>query len=361
MNLFHGGNIRFYREKYNLKLKNIIDFSANINPFGFPESIKDIIIKNILLLAHYPDPECKNLIKALANNLSINCKNICVGNGSIEIIYLISKVINPKNTLIYLPTFSEYEISARKVGSEIIYIKAHKEEDFKIDINKIINLIPKVELIFLCNPNNPTGYLIPKEEIDKLTKKCEEYQTYLVIDEVFMGFVDNEEALRNITTPILRNYLIVINSFTKFFGLPGIRLGYCIANTQLIKKLNDAKYCWSVGTLALSIGEKIIKDKRFIQKTKNFIKNERVFLYNKLNNIGFIKPYFPTANFILCEIVTKKITSPTLANRLAKHGILIRDCSDFKGLNNKFFRIAVKTRKENIKLIKWLQSYVHIY
>lgn len=232
----HGGNIRFYKEKYNLK--NIIDFSANINPLGFPPSVEDIIIKSIPSLVHYP--------------------------------------------------------------------------------------------------------------------KCEENQTYLVVDEVFMGFVDEKK-------PILKNYLIVIRSFTKIFGLPGIRLGYCIANRQLIKRLNDLKWPWSVNSLALEIGEKIIKDKSFIKKTKDFIKNEGLFLYKTLHNIPFIKPYLPSANFILCEIIDKNITSNMLTDRLAREGILIRDCRDFKGLGNKFFRIAVRTREENLKLITCLQSYVHTY
>lgn len=350
----HGGNIRFYCEKYNLRPKDIIDFSSNINPVGFPDAVREIINENISSLVHYPDPDCKELIKALAGNLNINPSNICVSNGSIEIIYLLGRVLNPKNILIYVPTFSEYEISAKQANSKITYIKADKKDGFRINIDKIIKHISNVDLIFLCNPNNPTGYLIPKDDIDRLIKKCKENKTYLVMDEVFISFVDDEN--RNIIKP----YLIIIKSFTKFFGIPGIRAGYCIANRQLIEKLNKFKPLWSVNSLALAICEKIIEDKHFIKKTKEFIKAERLFLYNELNNIPFIKPYSSFSNFILCEI-KNDLTSTILTDILAKQGILIRNCSNFKGLDNKFFRVSVRKREENIRLIKCLQSFVHTY
>lgn len=354
MNL-HGGNIRFYKEKYNLK--NIIDFSANINPLGFPQSVKDVIINNISSLVHYPDPECKNLAKQLSANLGIHPENVLVGNGATEIIYLAAKAINPETTLICLPTFSEYEKSVKQVGSKTVYITANKRENFKIDIEKIIKHVPETDLIFLCNPNNPTGYLVPQKDIVRLVKECEKHKKYLVVDEAFIDWVDDEQKFDSIRQASSKKYLIVLRSLTKFFGLPGIRLGYCVANKKLIEKLSQVQYTWTVNSLAQAIGEKMVSDKSFIKKTKIFIKNEKRFLCNGLQKISFIKSYISSANYVLCEITDKKVTAAELTEKLARKGILIRDCSNFKGLSNKYFRIAVKNRKDNVRLINELKKY----
>lgn len=355
MLLTHGGNIRKISDYYRLAQNKFIDFSNNVNPLGINTKIKDTIIKKIHLLAQYPDPECKVAKGTLANYLGIPKNNILLGNGSNEIIHIIPRALNCSSALIYHPTFSEYELGLRLSNVKIYSLFAQESKNFCIDIKKIISHLPKVKLITLCNPNNPTGFLLEKKQLLKLMKACEKNKTYLLVDEAFIEFVEKYNNYSLVKETMQYKYLLVLRSMTKFFSVPGLRIGYLVANKATIHKINLFQPTWSVNTFAQEVMTKDILNSNFIKKTKDYIKKERMLLFNNLKEIPTVYPYYPTANFIFCKILNKKLNACSLFKRLLKHNIIIRDCSNFKGLNNRFFRIAVKKRKENVYLIKCLR------
>lgn len=354
MLLEHGGNIKEVIDKYKIPENKIIDFSSNINPLGLAPMIKDIIPRIIHLISQYPDPEFRCARQGLSNYLGVPQDNLLLGNGSNELIHLLPRALNCSDALIYQPTFSEYELSIRLSGARPYFLLSEEKEDFCIDIDKIINYVPKVDLIILCNPNNPTGYLLKKDELFDLLTVCKKNKTYLFIDEVFMEFVEDQNRCSLIKEAIYEKYLLVLRSLTKFFGLPGLRIGYLVADKELIRKIRLFQPTWSVNALAQEIVAHGLIDLSFIKKTKEYIRKERDFLFNRLKKVKGIYPYYPTANFVFCKLLDKKLSVSFLFKRLIKYGIIIRDCSNFKGLDRRFFRIAVRKRKDNLYLIRAL-------
>jgi threonine-phosphate decarboxylase len=340
----HGGNIIAQAKKYNITIDKIIDFSANINPLGFPPNLQELIIKNIKFIKNYPDLESSSIKNTISDYIGVEAKNIIVGNGACELIYLVSRVLSNQHILIPAPTFTEYE---RAFKNRVKLINLIEEDSFSLSMNKVIDNLDGVQVVFLCNPNNPTGGLWQKEDILKLTN-----QVMVIVDEAFMDFVENKESVAQEAAD--NDNLFVIRSLTKFFGIPGLRLGYGVGRQKLILELESLQPPWSVNSIAQLAADYVVKDKNFINKTIKLIKKERNFLFNHLTQISYLNPYPSFANFILIKL--KKLNSTTLADKLGLRGILIRDCSDFTFLNDNFIRIAVRRRAENSKLIRELKN-----
>lgn len=352
----HGGNIRKFEEDYKLNSGKIIDFSVSLNPLGLSNKVKSSILTTIDSVTHYPDVFYKDLKESIADYIGVKSKNILVGNGSVEFIYIIPRALSIKRALIPIPTFSEYESAVKLNSAGALFIKTYEKENFKIDVDKIVKKLNFVDSIFLCNPNNPTGYLIPKDEILFLIKRCDEKGIYLFIDEVFIEFVDEKYRFSGIKEIKKRKNLLILRSLTKFFNIPGLRIGYLIGNERLIKKIDEFQPPWSVNSIAEDVTKNVLKDFNYINKTKVYIKKERQRFFNELKRIKFLKLFLPpSANFIFCKL--KDRTSNELCDKLAKHGIIIRDCSNFRGLNNKYVRFAIRKKEENDKLIKILDKW----
>lgn len=351
----HGANIREIADTYKIKTDNFLDFSSNINPLGISPAVKNIIKNSASLLKRYPDPESKIARGVLAAHLGVNSDNILLANGSNELIYLIPRALSISRALICRPAFSEYEFSVRLAGAKPYSLLAKETDCFAIDIKKVKKYAPKVDLIMLSNPNNPTGYLLKKEQLLDLADICSESRTYLLIDEVFIDFIKEQGAFSLFREATRYKHLLVLRSFTKFFSLPGLRIGYLIAGKELIRKVSRFQPTWSVNSLAQEVVRDGLLDAGFIKKTAGYIIKERRFLLNRLKAIKGIYPYHPAANFILCKILDNKLNSEYLSRCLIKRGIIIRDCSNFEGLDNRFFRVAVRKRKENTYLISCLE------
>lgn len=219
----HGGNLERAMEKYGISAEEIIDFSANINPLGFSPKIREIIIKNLNQLSHYPDPECKEAKKEISHYFKIDYENIILGNGSTELIYLIVRNLKPKKVLIPIPTFYEYEKSLNNNNVSINFYKLIEKQEFAISIKEIISQLAGIDLVFLCNPNNPTGTFLHREEILILVKEIQRRKIFLFLDEVFIDLHEEESFIKEVKN---YNYLIILRSLTKFFGLPGLRIGF---------------------------------------------------------------------------------------------------------------------------------------
>lgn len=351
----HGGNNRELSQKYKINRDKLVDFSVNINPLGISPDIAGSISMSLDKLKEYPDPECNSARQALARYWGLDKENFLLGNGSNELIHLIPRALKCKRILTYQPAFSEYELSARLSGLRNYFLFAQEKEDFRIDVNKIASYVPKAGLILLCNPNNPTGYLTEKGALVNLAKLCEKNKTYLVIDEVFMDFVDKEEGFSLLRESVRNDYLLVLRSFTKFFSLPGLRIGYVTGKKETVRGLSLFQPAWSVNSLAQEAVKAGLRQRDFIERTKKYLKREREFLFGGLSRIKGLKPYYPNANFIFCKILDKKLDAGKIFSKLIKSGIIIRDCSNFKGLNKSFFRIGLRSRRDNLYLLETLR------
>jgi threonine-phosphate decarboxylase len=350
----HGGNIWKYPKS---SRRVIVDFSVNTNPLGLSQKIKTSIVRNIDKINYYPDPESKYLKNRLAKFHRLSSHNFLIGNGSIELIHLIPRALKAKVVLIPIPTFSEYEFAVKINNAKCLYVKSTEKNNFKIDISKLMQHIPKADLVFLCNPNNPTGSMLECQEILALLKACKKYNVTLVIDEAFMDFVAPEKMIAMAVESAETKNLLVLRSLTKFFVVPGIRIGYLVGHKDTIAKLARHTYPWNVNTLAQVMAEEAFNDKQYIARTQSIVLEERRYLYENLNKTRGVRAYPSSANFLLCKIEGAGIkNSANLSAKLINRGVLIRNCDNFRGLDDRFFRVAVRKREENIKFLSALRK-----
>lgn len=352
----HGGNIWKYPDK------QIIDFSANINPLGIPANIKKLLSKSLDILENYPDPDCMELRKSLQNHHEIPKENFIFGNGALEIIYNTLQLLKPKRVLLLAPSFSEYANVARLIDAKIDQLQLNASNDFQIYLDKIIPHLKNDQVMFITNPNNPTGALCQLSDMIQLIKECRKAGTRLIVDEAFIDFsfiTDHDVSV--IKEVIEQEHLIVIRSFTKFFACPGLRLGYAVIPNSLISKFNDYQYPWNINTLAQIVGQTMIENQNYRKETLKIIKKERLFLQSELAKLQGIRQFPSSANFLLCKLkVPINTDSHMLSEILLQQGILIRTCENFNGLDQFYFRIAVKNHAENKILIYWLKKAINL-
>lgn len=349
----HGGNIYILSEKLRLNEKNIIDFSASINPLGIPESVNSAIKDNIKYLYNYPDPDAKRLRLQIAKHHKINLESIICGNGSTELIYLVARALRPERVLIPAPTFSEYERACKTSSKfKVQSLKLKSENNFDIETENFINSMKGCEMAFLCNPNNPTGRVLKKADVIKIADASKKLKCYLIIDEAFIDFVPEESVIQEVEK---NPYLIVLRSLTKFYALSGLRVGYGVFPLNITETIKKHKEPWTVNTLAQTAGIAAFNDTAFKKKTFRVIKQEKDFLEKKFKRLEI--SYIPSeANYYLLRLNNAKEIISALRNK----GILVRDCSNFKGLDNSYMRIAVRSRRENEVLIKELSKFLDV-
>lgn len=367
---FHGGNIyKIFREK---NIDKILDYSSNINPYGLPENLEKEIFEKLFVLERYPDPDYIELREKIAEKNNLNIENIIVGNGATEIIFLFMKILSPKKVLIVSPTFGEYEraIKASTLANdslEINYFELKETENFVLNVKNLeTELENNYDLLILCNPNNPTGQFLKLKKLEEILKICEQKNTKLFIDEAFVEFVEDWENESIINSKENKENLFVIRAFTKFFAIPGLRLGYGICfNNNLLKKMLEKKEPWSVNNIADLAGKTVLDDENYIQKTKEWIKDQKKYMYENLNKIEGLRAYKTEVNFILLKIednlLEKGLDVKNLRKKMLEKGILIRDASNFIYLNKHYFRLAIKDKLNNEKVIETLTSILKNY
>ena len=340
----HGGifSIKNPNEK-------IIDFSSNVNPLGCHPGVKKYLKKQLQKIHIYPDSESTKLRSNLKWFTGISTSQILIGNGATEIIYnFCSAFVNKKSkVLIPCPTFSEYEKAVKFSSGKIIPFKSlNLNEDFQ----KFIAKIPIKGIVFICNPNNPTGEILSKKNMEQIVKIAEKKSTLVFIDETFIELVPDSNPSLVKTIKKYEN-LFILRSFTKSFGLAGLRIGYGLGSKKIIETLQRIKIPWNVNYIAQSAASAALCYSNFLDKSRQNIKKENFFLMNSLSKLEWMSCFNSSTNFIL---IKTKINSKTLQKKLLKKNILIRDCSTFCGLNENYVRIAIKNRKENQILIKAL-------
>lgn len=351
INSVHGADINSAAELYGLEADKIIDFSSNINPF-IVYSMDKIVVAGVGSLQKYPDIKYRRLRKNIADYLGVDDSQVIPGNGATEIIYLLMRNLSGRLAIIN-PTFSEYRKGAEIAGLSVVDFVMDWKKDFKLDLDEIYRRKDEFDSIFICNPNNPDGSV---REIKKLLEFAEKEGKLLIVDETFIEFADSEKYRSLVNMVEKSKNLFIIRAVTKFFGIPGIRLGYGISsNRELLQKMYDEKEPWTINSFADSASDFIFKEEEYIRKSKEYFSKERVCMINEINKIDGIKAFNSDANFILVRFENRNVLD-VKENLLKRAGLLIRDASNFIGLDSSFARVAIKNHEQNTVLVDALRS-----
>lgn len=338
MKHIHGGNIYQY--------ESILDFSANLNPLGMPEAVKEAAKRGIDASVHYPDPDCGKLRAALEKREGVPAGQIICGNGAAELIFLLAAARRPKRAVLMAPSFAEYGQALEAFGCSCVYDCLQPERGFVPEREYLRLLTPETDMVFLCNPNNPTGLLTERDFLNEVLERCRRNGILLVTDECFLDFTGKKEDY-TMVPELSGGGLFVLKAFTKLYAMAGLRLGYGMcADPELLDLMNRLRQPWSVSVPAQEAGCAALLEKEYERKTVLYVKQEREWLAEKLS--GYPLTLYPgQANYLFFR---SDITD--LKERLIGQGILIRDCSNYVGLEPGYYRIAVRTRRENERLIR---------
>lgn len=341
----HGGEI--YERHYRL------DYSVNVNCMGTPASVIEAAAKGAALCAQYPDVHCRQLRADLASFLQVEENQIVFGNGAADVIFSAILARRPGKVLVPAPTFAEYEQAAKAVGAEMVYYTLKEEYEFRIDSGFYEALTPDIDMVFLCNPNNPTGHLVEKAELLKILDRCLENDIFLVVDECFNEFLENPKAYSLLDQLNHYDNLMILKAFTKTYAMAGLRLGYGLCSSEaFVEKMVECNQPWAVSIPAQFAGVAALKETGYVKESMKLLKEERIFLKSKLKQLGF-HVFDSQANYIFFK------AAPNLKQACGERGILIRDCSNYIGLAPGYFRVSVKKHEENLELIRVLEEIVN--
>jgi threonine-phosphate decarboxylase len=362
----HGGLIRKSSQSYGIPESEILDASASLNPFGTPFEqpcpeldLQELLMAGIEKMEQYPDNRYLEYRKAAAGftGMGITYENIIPGNGSTEIIRLVAECVIAEGDIVLIPrpTFSEYEMQCRVMGAQIRYVDQEEIFDLADEI------LDEVKMIFVCNPNNPTGKLHLKQRIGELAHRCAAHRTILFVDEAFIELADPEQTVADLVEE--NDYLFIQRSLTKAFAIPGIRMGFGIASSKFACVLNNARLSWNMGCIADTVATALLNmeggvNSKYLQDSRDFIAQEREFLMGKLSRRGF-RPAESSVNYIFVDISELSLNSSELAERMASHGVLIRDCSSFQDIGKDYIRIAIRNRQENERIASTIRQVIY--
>jgi threonine-phosphate decarboxylase len=342
----HGGNIYEIQRQKDEK-EHLFDFSANINPLGLNENVQYAIEENIAGIIHYPDPEGRELREALSHFYGLDKAGIVLGNGAAELLYVLFQTIRPRKILIPVPSFSEYERAARAAKAEVVYHRLSINQKFSLQIDAICDLLHGMDCLVLGNPNNPTGNLLNVEEIKRIVERAKKENCLVVVDESFMDFVEEKEQYSCMSMLSMHDNLFVLQSLTKIHAIPGLRLGFAATSSSLANKLDLAKDPWNVNFLAQKAGVAALQQTHYLKKSIAYIAEQKDHLYTNLKKIEGLMVYEPTVNFILLDLRATGFSAAAFRRAMLEKNILIRDCSNYPGLDAYHVRIAVKTKEDN--------------
>lgn len=338
----HGGNTH--------GLFGVLDFSANINPLGMIEGVRNAIVSSAADCVVYPDPECTELREALGIILECSPDNVVCGNGAADLIYRIAHAFRPERALICAPTFGEYKKALEEAVCKVDEHFLLEEDGFALT-ESILPKINGYDMIILCSPNNPTGQLIDLKLLKQIADKCRDNDTILVCDECFLGFVQEKEKYSLLNC--LNENCIVISALTKLYAMPGARLGYAVCGcSENAEKLRRSGQYWSVSVPAQAAGLAALAEDWYVERTADYISRERKYMTEELTKCGAVV-YDSAANFLLIR------SEPDLYEHMLDDNILIRSCESFSGLGREFFRIAIRTHDENRRFVESFRRHTN--
>ena len=376
MSKIHGGNIFQFAHEQRIEPYEVVDFSANINPLGPSQRGLDALNVQLRYISHYPDATNDDVLNAIADTYEMDKHQIIVGNGAAELLYAICRLPGYTGAFVPAPGFSEYKeaLEASKIPVRDIFYRPWEDDNgkpyFEVPYLALETFAAELKgqdgriIVFLGNPNNPDGTLLDKDHIRTVASMLKDANSLLVIDESFIDFVgndplqDNEHSMRSLVNEF--DNIIVVHSFTKFYAVPGLRIGAAFANETLITQLQQYIPSWSVNTLAQAYTKAALNDVDYIKRTKQELNDERAFMYNALDAIEGITVYPPSANFILFQVNQEGITANYINEELKKYNMIVRNCDSYVGLTNHWVRIAIKDHDTNIKLVDKLTDILKV-
>ena len=376
MSKIHGGNIFQFAHEQRIEPYEVVDFSANINPLGPSQRGLDALNAQLRYISHYPDATNDDVLNAIADTYGMDKHQITVGNGAAELLYAICRLPGYTGAFVPAPGFSEYKeaLEASKIPVRDIFYRPREDDNgqpyFEVPYLALETFAAELKgqdgriIVFLGNPNNPDGTLLDKDHIRTVASMLKDANSLLVIDESFIDFVgndplqDNEYSMRSLVNEF--DNIIVVHSFTKFYAVPGLRIGAAFANETLITQLQQYIPSWSVNTLAQAYTKAALNDVDYIKRTKQELNEERAFMYNALDAIEGITVYPPSANFILFQVNQEGITANYINEELKKYNMIVRNCDSYVGLTNHWVRIAIKDHDTNIKLVDKLTDILKV-
>ena len=346
----HGGDIYRHLE--------VIDFSVNTNPLGAPESVKRAVQESVAMIEHYPDVKCEALREAISGFEQVNMEEILCGNGAAELFFAAVQAVRPQKALVTAPSFSEYEEALRSVGAEVEYYYLCEEDNFQIREDYVDKLSKEIDMIFLCNPNNPTSKVITKDQMDMILARCLELNIFVMVDETYVEFVKDVHLISSIALTKKYDNLIVLRSVSKFFASPGLRLGYAITNNEdFLEETTNEKTPWNINVYA-SVAGVMFSDDHYINLTKSLIQTERNLIYSALCSRKTIKVFKPEANFVLIKLLKEDQTASDVFDYCIKRGFMIRDCTDYEGLGDKYIRFCFMKPEQNDNVVNTILEIV---
>ena len=350
----HGGNVDAWARSAGVEVGELLDFSASINALGPPSSAREAFVESYAEILRYPDPYGDKLKEALAERHGLSPAEVLIGNGSTQLIYLLCAALRPRKALIVGPAFSEYANALTLIGAKVASFNLSPDNGFQFSTKRLSAAWDKdCDIVFLATPNSVTGQMIAKVEIEKVAHIALARKTMVVIDEAFVDFVETE----SIKALVRRNpYLIVLRSLTKYYALPGLRLGYLLGETGQVAELAAYQEPWSINGPALNVALASLKDSSFATKTERWLERERKFLFERLTALEGLHPLASRTNFLLVKIERSHGDALRLRSFLLQKNILIRACDTF-GLGVNHFRIAIKQRKDNQRLLAALTEW----
>ena len=328
-------------------------YNANLNPMGVPESVKKALSENLDSIIRYPNDYYGNLKKAISEYAGCDEEHLVLGSGSSDLIRLYCALIAPKKALLPIPSFSEYENVLSIYGCEIDYYEYKEENDFKFELADFVaNLNSSYDMVILGNPNNPTSQIISREDMETLAEVCKELDIFLLIDEMYMDFVENHDKLTSM--PLVKDYsnIAVMRSISKFFAVPGLRLSYAVMNNAEYKEvIKITSTPNSISSLTAVACTELFKDKSYISQSLSQIYTERNLIYSAMSTNKSVKLYKPFANYMLVKILKDDLSASQIAAHCNLKGIVIRNCENIRGLNDKYIRFCFMKPEQNDLLV----------
>ena len=346
MQLVHGGDWAGYRAEFG---RDALDFSANVSPLGLPEGVARAITAALPTADRYPDPLCRELRAKLALHEGVPTEQILCGNGAADLIFRLVWAKKPRRALVTAPTFAEYATALESVGCTVERFFLREQEDFAVTDAFCAAIRPGVDMVFLCQPNNPTGQLASPGLVEKLLRRCEACGAILAVDECFLDFLP--DADRWTAKPLLESgSLVIFKAFTKLYGMAGVRLGYCLCGDEaLLEKMQAAGQPWAVSSLAQAAGIAALKETAYVDEVRALIAQQRPAMTAGLRALG-LRVIDGRANYLLFR------APADLNERLRPLGTQVRSCANYPGLGPEWYRTAVRTAPENARLLEIMRE-----
>jgi threonine-phosphate decarboxylase len=350
----HGGNVHAAARELGRPIKSLVDFSASINPLGPSPRALRALLESVPLVEHYPDPHCVSLRRAIERRWRIDSDRIVVANGATELIDLIPRALSMRSALIVGPTYAEYARSVEQAGGRFSMVMAKQEDEYRPPLDEVAHRLvrPKsgrmaVDAVFICHPNSPTGRPASSHDLQVLLAAANRAGVWVIVDE---SFIDYCQALTCVLQ--LRRYrrLIVLRSFTKFYGLPGLRIGYSLSSTPVAEALRRYQPPWTVNAVAQLAAEAAMADTGHAKRCLTYVARERARMARRLSSIQGVTVFPSATNFLLIEL-PRGVRSSPIAAALRRKGLLIRDCSSIQGCSARMLRVAVRKQQDNDRLL----------